>query len=107
MTPTEYYASLGLSANAEIEIIGNRLIRITPEQSKWLTTIVALGIAGELDGPNALRVIRDKLLDISDWTQTPDAPVDHALWATYRQALRDLPQNYDENGPIPWPEYPQ
>ena len=27
----------------------------------------------------------------SDWTQLPDAPVDQAAWATYRQALRDLP----------------
>jgi hypothetical protein len=27
----------------------------------------------------------------TDWTQLPDAPVDKAAWATYRQALRDLP----------------
>ena len=38
-----------------------------------------------------LRLHRDRLLAQSDWTQLPDAPVDKAAWATYRQALRDLP----------------
>ena len=38
-----------------------------------------------------LRSNRDQLLAASDWTQLPDAPVDKAAWATYRQALRDLP----------------
>lgn len=27
----------------------------------------------------------------SDWTQIDDSPADKAAWATYRQALRDLP----------------
>jgi hypothetical protein len=34
---------------------------------------------------------RNYQLAASDWTQLPDAPVDKAAWATYRQALRDLP----------------
>ncbi len=34
---------------------------------------------------------RDEELKKSDWTQLPDAPVDQTAWATYRQALRDLP----------------
>lgn len=34
---------------------------------------------------------RNAELAASDWTQLPDAPVDKAAWATYRQALRDLP----------------
>jgi len=109
MTPTEYYASLGLSANAEIQIIGNRLIGIVPNQPKWLTAIVSLGVAGELDGPDALRVIRDKLLDMSDWTQINDVNISQEnkqLWAIYRQQLRDLPQNYNGEGQIPWPIIP-
>ena len=38
---------------------------------------------------------RDQLLAASDWTQLPDSPFDAATklaWATYRQALRDLPE---------------
>jgi hypothetical protein len=38
-----------------------------------------------------LRLHRDRLLAASDWTQLPDAPVSKTTWATYRQALRDLP----------------
>lgn len=49
---------------------------------------------------------RNERLSASDWTQVADAPVDQAAWATYRQALRDLPANYSGEGPIPWPQEP-
>lgn len=53
-----------------------------------------------------LRTRRDKLLAQCDWTQVPDAPVDQAAWAAYRQALRDLPSStVDPNNPQ-WPERP-
>jgi hypothetical protein len=38
-----------------------------------------------------MRYWRDGELTRTDWTQVADAPVDQAAWATYRQALRDLP----------------
>ena len=38
-----------------------------------------------------IKLWRNCELAVSDWTQTLDAPVDKAAWATYRQALRDLP----------------
>ena len=38
-----------------------------------------------------IKLWRNAQLAQSDWTQTLDAPVDKAAWATYRQALRDLP----------------
>jgi hypothetical protein len=38
-----------------------------------------------------VRLWRDRQLAMSDWTQLPDASVDKVAWATYRQALRDLP----------------
>jgi len=38
-----------------------------------------------------VRIWRDRKLAASDWTQILDSPVDKAAWATYRQALRDLP----------------
>ena len=49
---------------------------------------------------------RNERLTASDWTQVADAPVDQAAWATYRQSLRDLPQTYSGEGPIPWPVAP-
>ena len=38
------------------------------------------------------RAKRNGLLRQSDWSQLPDANVDKAIWATYRQALRDAPE---------------
>jgi hypothetical protein len=34
---------------------------------------------------------RNHKLAASDWTMLTDAPTDKTAWATYRQALRDLP----------------
>lgn len=48
----------------------------------------------------------------SDWTQMPDAPLtteEKSAWATYRQALRDVPQGIDPeatSGNIVWPTPP-
>jgi hypothetical protein len=52
---------------------------------------------------------RNALLTQSDWTQGADSPLSDTQkqeWATYRQALRDLPQNtVDPANPI-WPTKP-
>ena len=43
-----------------------------------------------------VRRVRNDELGATDWTQLADSTVDKAAWATYRQALRDLPtQNAD------------
>ena len=49
---------------------------------------------------------RDTLLTQTDWTQVADAPVDKAAWATYRQALRDVPQQIGFPSTITWPVKP-
>ena len=53
-----------------------------------------------------VRSDRNGLLANCDWTQLPDAPVDAAAWATYRQALRDIT---DQDNPfnIIWPTKPE
>jgi phage terminase small subunit len=38
-----------------------------------------------------IKLWRNAELVRTDWTQVADAPVDQSAWATYRQALRDLP----------------
>jgi hypothetical protein len=38
-----------------------------------------------------IRGWRNAQLAMSDWTQLADSPLDKEAWATYRQALRDLP----------------
>lgn len=61
-----------------------------------------------------IRETRNKLLLDSDFTQTPDSPLsveDKALWASYRQELRDLPQvqsidEMESADEVSWPAAP-
>lgn len=53
-----------------------------------------------------LRRKRDVILARCDWTQVPDAPVDQAAWAVYRQQLRDLPSNTTDPRNPAWPSPP-
>lgn len=53
-----------------------------------------------------IRALRNRLLAASDWTQVPDAPVDQAAWATYRQALRDITAQPTFPAAVTWPDKP-
>lgn len=53
-----------------------------------------------------VRNSRDTMLSDSDWTQLSDSPVDKALWATYRQALRDVSKQAGFPWKIEWPIKP-
>lgn len=53
-----------------------------------------------------IRQQRGTLLAASDWTQVPDAPVDQAAWAVYRQALRDITLQEGFPFDITWPVPP-
>lgn len=52
-----------------------------------------------------VRAERNAKLAASDWTQLPDAPVDAAAWAEYRQTLRDVTDQADPFN-IVWPTAP-
>jgi hypothetical protein len=54
----------------------------------------------------AVRSTRNAQLKESDWTQLADAPVDTAAWATYRQALRDIPGQDGFPWDVVWPTLP-
>lgn len=55
-----------------------------------------------------LRVKRNKLLIATDWSQTPDIPESIRIkWASYRQALRDLPANTSDPKNPTWPTEPK
>lgn len=59
-----------------------------------------------------VRSTRDKKLLASDWTQMPDSPLtseQRTAWATYRQALRELPATLtveETMEEIAWPTPP-
>ena len=54
----------------------------------------------------SVRQQRDAKLAECDWTQLADAPVDKAVWATYRQTLRDVPTQEGFPWTITWPDAP-
>jgi len=54
-----------------------------------------------------IRSQRNALMAASDYTQMPDYNASNkAAWATYRQALRDLPQTQTDPANITWPTKP-
>ena len=59
-----------------------------------------------------IRSMRLSILEDCDWTQAADSPLTDskkAEWATYRQALRNLPTSYTNDDAITdviWPTAP-
>lgn len=51
-----------------------------------------------------VRAKRNVELAASDWTQITDCTANKALWATYRQALRDISGQVGFPWDITWPE---
>jgi len=57
-----------------------------------------------------LRNQRNYKLLISDWSQLSDAPLTSSqktAWSTYRQTLRDLPENTEDPKNVTWPSQPE
>ena len=70
--------------------------------------LAARAEAADLD-LNHVRSQRNGMLAAADWTQLGDAALgDHTAeeWATYRQALRDLPSVYSRVSEVVWPNDP-
>lgn len=80
-----------------------------PKFVRQLLAALATRPAPEGDRMAYLRHVRDLLMGLTDYTQASDSPLtaeQQAAWATYRQALRDLPQSYSGSGTISWPVAP-
>jgi hypothetical protein len=55
----------------------------------------------------SVREDRTRRLQDCDWTQLADSPVDKTVWATYRQALRDITTQTGFPWAINWPTQPE
>ncbi len=76
------------------------------EEAEWDAMEAELAANANDRAASALRTERNAKLTESDWTQVADAPVDQAAWATYRQALRDLPAQAGFPNTVTWPIEP-
>ena len=86
----------------------NGTVALTPEEETQLASDRAEHAAGADDRAAAeVRTERDAKLVESDWTQVADTPVDQAAWATYRQALRAMPEQAGFPNAVEWPTSPQ
>ena len=83
------------------------------EQGKWLRDLVTGQRVPAPPPPPptrdvllvGIRAERDRRLAACDWTVLPDSaltPEKRAVWAVYRQILRDFPQSCDPLNPV-WP----
>ena len=62
------------------------------------------------DGWVKVRKQRNQLLKDSDYIMVSDAPIDETQkqeWTTYRQVLRDIPQDYDSPDEVVYPDKPE
>ena len=86
---------------------------IQDDQGRWFTQYSVADMDDEakavLDAQQAAsqRTSRDEKLKASDWTQVADSPVDKDLWATYRQALRDVTAQAGFPWNVDWPTQPE
>jgi hypothetical protein len=79
---------------------------------KWYTkySVADMGdeakTAKDTEQAKSVREDRTKRLSESDWTQVADSPIDKAVWATYRQALRDVTAQSGFPWEVTWPTQP-
>ena len=105
-SPNERIEELGIYQQAVIDF-NNELKRIEDEQKAQ---------EASRDYWEELRSLRNQRLTQYDWTQVYDAPLTElqkTAWQTYRQQLRDLPENITEPKPLvldsnypSWPTVP-
>lgn len=102
-SPNERIEELGIYQQAVIDF-NNELKRIEDEQKAREEAIEA-----SRDYWEELRSLRNRKLSQSDWTQVSDAPFaeeQKVSWQSYRQALRDLPENTEDPKNPVWPVAP-
>ena len=88
-----------------MKVVDNVYIEMTDAE---VAQVAAWAEEADLD-IDRIRPDRNNLLGQCDWTQLGDASLgDHTAeeWRTYRQALKDIPQNYTRVSAVVWPDDP-
>ena len=93
-------------AEPRYKVVNGEYIELTVDELQGMADRAA---EADLD-LTMVRSQRDGMLSAADWTQLGDAALgDHTPqeWATYRQALRDLPSVYSRVSEVVWPTPPE
>lgn len=105
----EFYCFCVNETQPPVAPSGKKVVQIDPTQidGQWFVAWALEDYTqGEIDAQwESVRAIRNTKLENCDWTQLPDAPVDAAAWAAYRQELRDITTQTDPFN-IVWPQEP-
>lgn len=104
-----YKVNLFLQHNRDTE----KLVSCKPYiQDGWAYTVriepksVDEIIADGLVKSEKVRAERNRRLSECDWTQLTDSTANKLAWATYRQALRDIPSQSGFPDTVAWPDKP-
>ena len=117
MIYNKFHALISLKPNGFFDWIGTEYSGLTgsdkPTESELNAEVTRLNNAEPM---RLLRVERDAILAVCDWTQSRDITLSNDVaWKTYRQALRDLPASanptVDSDGnlnasSVTWPTKP-
>jgi len=101
--PAYDYRTHKIDVDGAIEVDGKMVrnwvvIELTQEEKDYILNNASDNIRSE----------RDRKLIKSDWTQGKDIPAEVSTkWATYRQALRDIPSQPGFPWNITWPVEPK
>jgi hypothetical protein len=107
--------STGVEYDSSTQIAQQDGCVFNAERQRWETAWIVRDkspeeLQAEADAKAAdIRAQRNQLISECDWTQVDDTPLSNSKkleWATYRQALRDIPSQIDFPWDITWPTKP-
>lgn len=110
MSYTYQWADANQQAILRLDENGNAKLIETTDADYAALAALPPATAAPVNSPaptaDSIRAFRDRLLAGCDWTQLPDAPVDSTAWATYRAALRAVPDQAGFPTNVSWPTAP-
>ena len=97
-----------------VDALAQRVVELAPmyDGQAWIQQWAVEALSQDEINANtaqqaaAVRADRNARLAATDWTQIADSTADKPAWATYRQALRDVPSQAGFPQSVTWPQEP-
>jgi len=97
-----------------VDPLAQRVVELAPmyDGQSWIQQWAVEALSQDEINANAaqqaaaVRADRNGRLAATDWTQITDSTADKPTWATYRQALRDVPSQAGFPQSVTWPQEP-